>query len=168
MWQMWQVIQAAENDHGTQCLPTEVNPFWLWKRFQWWISSRSPEGTLQTSTSSLSPLDCVSIPCRSSDRRGLRWCWSHNIRPGTPVEQHPSIFQTTTVRWLRVHRGDGSVRPGLRSSCLCPCQALHPRLASQDLFNFRWRSPSLLLRLSGKRHWRFTSDVSQKASRNHQ
>ena len=124
-------------------LPREADPFCSWRRFRWWISSRSPGGTWQTWAAWLSPAGCVSIPCRSSDRTGLRWCWSRNTRPGTQVEGRPGISQRTTARWLRVRRGGGSARPGQGPSCPCPCQALHPRLASQDPLHFTGSTWSL-------------------------
>lgn len=159
MLQMWQVITSCRE--GGHFLPREAGPFWSWRRFRWWISSRSPGGTWQTWASSLSPAGCVSIPCRSSDRTGLRWYWSRNTRPGTQVEGRPGISQTTTARWLRVRRGGCSVRPGQGPSCLCPCQALHPRLASQDPFHFTGSTWPL-----DRPHWSFTTAVWQKPSRN--
>lgn len=143
-------------------LPREVNPFWFWTPSQWWIPSRSPEDTWQTWASSLSPVDCVSIPCRLSDRRGSHRCWSHNIQPGTRVEAHPGIFQKTIAHSLRVLREAGSVRSRLQ------CPALHPRVASQDPFDFTGStcaSASSLLRLSDERQWRVTAIVLREPSR---
>lgn len=144
--QMWQVIHPAEDDHNRRCVklsPRAANPSWLWKPSEWWIPSRSLGGTWQTWASSLSPVCCVSIPCRSPDRTEPRWCWSRSIRPGTPAEEHPGIFQTTTAHSLRVHPGVGSVRPGLEA----PCPALHPRLAWQDPLDFTGSTWSSAFRL---------------------